>query len=128
MYSVVAFLGYITRERVSLCSQKFAIFSLFVSRSFMHYSKSLLSRYISGSVDVDTFADALTLKTCEVEEIHHRTIPPEVVIGKVLDTKKHPNADKLTICQVNCGHQGQYQICTGAENIRDQIYVAVALP
>ncbi|MDP2670744.1 MAG: hypothetical protein Q8O99_07810 [bacterium] len=94
----------------------------------MYYSKQLLSRYISGNVDVKTLADTLTLKTCEVEDIHQRVIPKEVVIGKVLEVKKHPNADKLMICQLDCGTQGYYQICTAAENICEQIYVPVALP
>lgn len=46
----------------------------------------------------------------------------------MLSTSKHPNADTLTICQLDCGSHGQYQICTAADNIRADIFVPVALP
>lgn len=94
----------------------------------MLYSKNLLSRYISFNEDIETIAKQLTLKTCEVEETHSRELPTDVVIGKVLSTHKHPNADKLTVCKLDCWSKGTYQICTGAENILPEMYVAVALP
>ena len=78
----------------------------------MLYSNNLLKRYLSLDVDVEKIADELTLKSCEVEEIHQRKIPKEVVIGKVTEVKKHPNADTLFVCQVDCGDKGKYQICT----------------
>jgi phenylalanyl-tRNA synthetase beta chain len=68
----------------------------------MKYTKQLLSRYISGSYDLETLARQLTLQSCEVEDIYERNLPELVVIGKVLSCKKHPDADKLTICQVDC--------------------------
>lgn len=94
----------------------------------MKYTKQLLSRYISGSYDLEKLARQLTLKSCEVEEVYERKLPDLVVIGKVLTCEKHPDADKLTICQVDCGRLGTFQICTGATNIREQIYVPAALP
>lgn len=94
----------------------------------MIYTKQLLARFISGSVDIDTLRADLTVKVCEVEETHERILPELVVIGKVLDAKKHPDADKLTVCQLDCGRHGHFQICTWATNIRENIYVPVALP
>jgi phenylalanyl-tRNA synthetase beta chain len=94
----------------------------------MKYTKQLLSRYISGSYELDLLARNLTLKSCEVEEVYERTLPELVVIGKVLSCEKHPDADKLTVCQVDCGSKGVFQICTWATNIRADIYVPVALP
>lgn len=69
----------------------------------MRYSDNLLKRYISLDVDPQLIASQLTLKTCEVEEMHIRNIPDEVVIGKVTSVNPHPNADKLLICQLDCG-------------------------
>jgi hypothetical protein len=46
----------------------------------MLYTSNLLKRYISLEVDIEEIARELTLKTCEVEEIHHRIIPDLVVI------------------------------------------------
>jgi len=69
----------------------------------MRYSNNLLKRYISLNVQPDQIARELTLKVCEVEEMHIRTIPDDVVIGKITAIKPHPNADKLTVCQLDCG-------------------------
>lgn len=69
----------------------------------MLYTQQLLRRYVSLDIDIQRIADELTLKTCEVEEIHHRQLPDLVVIGKVTDVQPHPNADKLVVCQIDCG-------------------------
>lgn len=79
----------------------------------MRYSLNLLKKYIGVQDTAENISHHLTLKTCEIEEIIERKLPAEVVIGKVTETKKHPTADKLTICQLDCGSKGTYQICTG---------------
>lgn len=94
----------------------------------MLYSNNILKRYLSLPIDVEKIADELTLKSCEVEEIHQRNIPDDVVIGKVTEVKQHPNAEKLSVCQVDCGEKGKYQICCGGENVTTDTYVPVALP
>lgn len=94
----------------------------------MYYSYNLIKQFIIVNDKIENIAKHLTLKTCEIEEITQRVIPESVVIGKVLETKKHPNADKLTICQVDCWIHGKYQICTAAENIAHNFYVPIALP
>jgi phenylalanyl-tRNA synthetase beta chain len=94
----------------------------------MLYSKNLLKHYLSLNINIQDIADALTLKVCEVEEIHERILPDLVVIGKVTDVSKHPNADTLLVCQLDCGDKGRYQICTGGENVVADSRVAVALP
>ncbi|MBP7885281.1 hypothetical protein KAZ93_03935 [Patescibacteria group bacterium] len=94
----------------------------------MLFSLNLLKQYISLDRDPKDLMSDLTRSSCEVEHITVRQIPALVVIGYVLSTAKHPNADTLTICQLDCGSHGQYQICTAADNIRADIYVPVALP
>ena len=79
-------------------------------------------------MDAETFARDLTLKTCEIEDIMYRKISDKVVIGKTTKVEKHPDADTLIVCQVDCGSAGQYQIITGGENIVVDVYVPVALP
>ncbi|MEY3197710.1 MAG: Phenylalanine--tRNA ligase beta subunit [Candidatus Parcubacteria bacterium] len=71
----------------------------------MKFSSQLLSQYIEMPVSVEQLANDLTLKTCEVEEIFQRIIPELVVIGKVLDVYKHPNADTLFVTKIDCGKQ-----------------------
>lgn len=94
----------------------------------MLYSKNLLARYLSLRTDIQDIADTLTLKSCEVEEVTQRIIPHNVVIGKVLSVEKHPDADKLVVCQIDCWSKGTYQICTWAKNIVENSYVPTALP
>ncbi|ACF13975.1 phenylalanyl-tRNA synthetase, beta subunit [Chloroherpeton thalassium ATCC 35110] len=50
-----------------------------------------------------------------------------VVVGKLLETAKHPNADKLTVCQVDAGTGETLQIVCGAPNVAAGQTVAVAL-
>ncbi len=94
----------------------------------MRYSLSLLKKYIGVQDTAENIARQLTLKTCEIEEIIERNLPKEIVIGKVLEVKQHDNADKLKVCQIDCGKAGKFQICTGGENIITNVYVAVAIP
>lgn len=93
----------------------------------MKYHLQLLKKYLSLNVSTEDIAQNLILKTCEIEEIEERKLADTVVIGKVESFKKHPDADKLNVCQVNCGDKGNYQIVCGGENIEAGIYVPVAL-
>ena len=49
-----------------------------------------------------------------------------VIIGKILSVRKHPDADKLSICEVNIGDETLSIVC-GAPNVREGIFVPVAL-
>ncbi len=94
----------------------------------MKYISTLLVPYAEVSVDPKVLADVMTLKICEVEEIKTRSLPKDLVIWFVKETSAHPNADKLTVCQVDCWKVWEFQICCWAENVRAWIYVAVAIP
>ncbi len=94
----------------------------------MRYHSSLIKHYISINDSVENIAQKLILKTCEVEETIERKLPDLVVIGKVLSVRKHPQADKLVVCELFCGEKGNFTICTGGENVVEGSYVAVALP
>ena len=94
----------------------------------MLFHGNLLKRYVNLKDDAKNIANYLTLKTAEVEEVIERKIPDEVVIGYVTKCEKHPNADKLKVTEVDCWEKWKYQIVTGADNIRADIYVPVALP
>lgn len=51
----------------------------------------------------------------------------KVIIGKVLKVKKHSNSDHLSLCDVDIGHKDSIQIVCGAPNVKNGIYVPVAL-
>ncbi len=87
-----------------------------------------MKKFISVDVSADDIAQNLILKTAEIEWIEHRIISENIVIWYVSDCQKHPDADRLNVCQVNCGEKWQYQIICGGVNVRAGIFVAVALP
>jgi phenylalanyl-tRNA synthetase beta chain len=61
----------------------------------------------------------------EVDSVTKQRIPPKVVVGKVLECEKHPNANRLNICQVDIGDK-TLQIVCGAKNVAKDQFVAVA--
>ncbi len=94
----------------------------------MKYTSLLLKKFISVNDTPENIAKNLILKTCEIEEINERKISESIIIGYVKSCEKHPDADKLSVCQVNCGSKGEYQIICGGANIAAWLYVPVALP
>ncbi len=93
----------------------------------MKYHLQILKKYLSVAADAQDIAQNLILKTCEIEEVQERIIPKTIVIGKIMSVTKHPDADKLNVCQVNCGAQGTFQIICGGTNVVEGIFVATAL-
>lgn len=68
-------------------------------------------------------------RTCEVEGLHGYGQGLEgVVVGKVLECGKHPNADKLSVTKVDVGAGEPLQIVCGAPNVRAGQSVMVAKP
>ena len=61
----------------------------------------------------------------EVDRHEVYCVPPKIVLGKVVSCEKHPDADKLNVCQVDIGTVVRQIVC-GAANVRPDIYVAVA--
>ena len=80
----------------------------------MLFSKSLLSQRVQLPKDNQELQSKLIAKVFEIEHgAKVRTLPTDLVLGKVISVEKHPNADTLFVCQVNCAQHGTYQICTG---------------
>ena len=94
----------------------------------MKYTSPLLKKFISINDTPENIAKNLILKTCEIEEINERKISDNIVIGYVKSCEKHPDADKLSVCQVDCGKKWAYQIICGGSNVAAWLYVPVALP
>jgi len=61
----------------------------------------------------------------EVDSIKQYVLPDNVVVGRVLSCEKHPDADKLNVCQVEVGGE-TLQIVCGAANVVEAEFVAVA--
>lgn len=75
------------------------------------------------------YVDAMTLSGTKVEgyEVLDKNLE-KIVVGKILKIEKHPDADKLIICQVQISEEGeQVQIVTGASNVKEGDKVPVVL-
>ena len=72
-------------------------------------------------------ATRLTLAGLEVESMEP-VAPPfsGVVVGQVLECARHPEADKLSVCEVTTNGSDRLQIICGASNVRKGLKVAVA--
>ncbi len=93
----------------------------------MIVTKSWLNEWVDLS---DKSADdiCLTLNQIglEVDSVKSYRITKGIVVGFVLSCEKHPDAKKLNVCQVDVG-TGIRQIVCGASNVREGIYVPVAM-
>lgn len=95
----------------------------------MLYSTNLLNSRVSLPSDYSELKSRLIAKLFEIEHGEtQRRFPDLLVIGKVTDVIKHPNADTLFVCQVDCWPHGKFQICTWGENVASGQYVPTALP
>ncbi|SCH13560.1 Phenylalanine--tRNA ligase beta subunit [uncultured Ruminococcus sp.] len=94
----------------------------------MNLSMKWLSDYVDITATPREYAEALTMSGSKVEgyEIEGSEIE-NVVVGKVLSIDKHPDADKLVICQVEVGQASPVQIVTGATNVTVGALVPVCL-
>lgn len=94
----------------------------------MNLPMNWLAEYVDLDCDVKTFMDEITLSGSKVESIENKgDCISKVVVGKVLEIEKHPDADKLVVTQIDVGQAEPIQIVTGATNLFVGAYVPVAL-
>ena len=92
----------------------------------MNLSLKWLKEFVDiGNVAPRDFSEAMTMSGSKVElfEIEGGQIE-NIVVGKILEIEKHPDADKLTVCQVDVGEK-TVQIVTAATNVKVGDYVPV---
>ena len=94
----------------------------------MNTSLSWIKAYVPDlDVTAQEYTDAMTLSGTKVEGYEEMDADlDKIVIGQIEKIEKHPDADKLIICQVNIGDQ-VIQIVTGAPNVKEGDKVPVVL-
>ena len=94
----------------------------------MNTSLSWIKAYVPDlDVTAQEYTDAMTLSGTKVEGFEETDADLEkIVIGQIDKIEKHPDADKLIICQVNVGTES-VQIVTGANNVKEGDKVPVVL-
>ncbi len=86
-----------------------------------------LKRYIDFSQSPDELANILTMLGLEVDSVYQVSYDFEnVVVGEIIDIKKHERKNNLSICSVNTGKEILSLVC-GAPNVEIGIKVPVAL-
>ena len=100
--------------------------SKLISRK-MKISLDWLSDYIDiTEKNNEKIKEVITANSAEIETMEHQGDHLEnIVVGKVIELKKHPNADKLTLATVNDGKENFKVVC-GGTNLREEMLVAFA--
>ncbi|HEX2912158.1 MAG TPA: phenylalanine--tRNA ligase subunit beta [Chloroflexia bacterium] len=89
---------------------------------------SWLKDYVDITLSPEELAAGLTLRGLEVGAIIRTGKEwDKVIVGQVVKLEKHPNADRLVVLQVNGGDR-EYQVVTGAWNLKEGDKIPLALP
>ncbi|HXU94690.1 MAG TPA: phenylalanine--tRNA ligase subunit beta [Gallionella sp.] len=93
----------------------------------MKFSENWLRTWVNPALSSDELSHALTMAGLEVEDLE-AVAPPfnNVVVAEVLEVVKHPNADRLNVCQVNVGEASPLTIVCGATNVAVGVKVPCA--
>ena len=93
----------------------------------MQFSESWLRSLVNPALDSQQLAHLLTMAGLEVEAIEPAAAEfTQVVVAKILSAEKHPDADRLQVCQVDVGEAEPLSIVCGAPNARAGLLTACA--
>ncbi len=94
----------------------------------MQFSENWLRMWVDPDVTTDELAHLMTMSGLEVESVTP-VAPPfsQVVVAQVLEVTKHPNADRLSVCQVDAGTGAVLNVVCGAPNVRAGMKTGCAL-
>jgi len=91
----------------------------------MKFSEKWLREWIDPDLNTTELAHRLTMAGHEVDSVvQEGTGLEKVVISKIIEVTKHPNADRLNVCQVDPGDGSSIEIVCGASNV----YVGMKTP
>src|SRR5579862_4663705 len=94
----------------------------------MKYSESWLREWVNPNLTRENLCDLLTMSGLEVEEcIPVAGVFSGVIVGEIIRAEKHKEADRLNVCTVNVGAPQTLQIVCGANNVKPNMKVAVAM-
>ena len=95
----------------------------------MKFSVNWLREFVDLPKNAEEIADLLTRAGVETENIETRGAKiDKVIVSQVTASSRHPNADRLTVCEVDDGSGTKRQIVCGATNYKVGDKVPLALP
>ena len=84
----------------------------------MKFSEKWLREWVDPALDTDALAHRLTMAGHEVDAVEQQgTGLDGVIVGEVLEVKQHPDADRLSVCQVSTGKRKAVEVVCGAPNV-----------
>jgi phenylalanyl-tRNA synthetase beta chain len=94
----------------------------------MQISEAWLREHVNPAISTEELVAQLTMAGLEVDSVEPAgAVFSGVVIGEVLSTQQHPDADKLKVCLVDVGANEPLQVVCGASNARPGLKVPAAL-
>jgi len=95
----------------------------------MKFSVNWLREFVDLPEKIEELAELLTLSGIEIEAVQsYGADIDNVIVGEITASSRHPDADRLSVCQVNDGTEIQRQIVCGATNYKVGDKVPLALP
>lgn len=93
----------------------------------MKFSEQWLRGWVSPQVSRDELVARLSMAGLEVDSVTPAAgVFSGVIVGEVLSTEQHPDADKLRVCQVSSGSE-TFQVVCGAPNVRPGLKIPFAM-
>lgn len=84
----------------------------------MKFSEKWLREWVNPPLDMDELAHRLTMIGHEVDAVEPQGMGLDgVVVGEVVAVEKHPDADRLSVCQVSTGSGDPLEVVCGAPNV-----------
>ena len=94
----------------------------------MKFTKDWLSDHLSTSKSEKQIIEKLNGIGLEVEKVDHvKNELSEFVVAKIIKANKHPNADRLKLCDVDIGAKETIKVVCGAPNAQDGLITIYAL-
>ena len=92
----------------------------------MRFNEAWLREWVNPAIDTDTLVKQLTMAGLEVDAVESAApVFTGVVVGQVESCEQHPDADKLSVCQVTNGTDTVQVVC-GASNVRTGLKIPFA--
>ncbi len=95
----------------------------------MKFAKSWLEDWVSADLAPEVLAERITAAGLEVDGVESEGEGLEkVLVAEVVEAGRHPDADRLSVCQVSYGAAETVEIVCGAPNVRPGLKTPLALP
>ncbi len=93
----------------------------------MKFSEAWLREWVKARWSSEELVAQLTMAGLEIDAVEPAApIFSDIIVGQIISTKSHPNAESLQLCQVAGGEHGEVQVVCGAPNARPGIKIPFA--